>query len=168
MIIRREYDTRGVNAFQSISTKLIATVAGAGYSPVAPGTAGTLIGCLVLFILEPDFSSVLFLVAIAVVYAIGVLVSSWAERVWEKSDPGQVCIDELAGLLVSLAYVPAKDPALLLVAAFLLFRMFDIIKPPPARAAENARSGWGIMNDDMIAGLYTNAALQIISRLGWL
>lgn len=168
MTILRDFDPRPVNALQSALTRVLATAGGAGYSPVAPGTAGTLAGCLVLYVLQPDFSSIGFLFATAAVYGVGVVVSSWAERLWQRSDPGHVCVDELAGLMLTVAFVPARDVTLLLAAAFLIFRLFDIVKPPPTRAAERARSGWGIMNDDMVAGLYANLVLQAISRLGWI
>jgi phosphatidylglycerophosphatase A len=125
------------------------------------------VGLLAVFAIGPSRWSGWFFVSIAAVYAVGVVSSTWAERLWRRSDPGYVCIDEFAGYLVSIACVPAANEPLLLVAAFFLFRVFDIIKPPPARMAERGPSGWGIMNDDIVAGLYTNLVLQVASRLGW-
>ena len=154
------------------TTRILATVFGAGYSPIAPGTAGTAVPMAIMIIWRPKLgwyahSWEILAVALAVTL-VGVIVSTWGERLWDKEDPGHVCIDEVAGYLVTIAFVPAASELTLLIAGFFAFRMFDIIKPPPARASEKLPGGWGIMIDDIIAGIYSNILLQILATTGLL
>ncbi len=148
-------------------TRIGATALGLGYSPLAPGTAGTLLPFAALLIAGVPDTWVLVAAAMAV-YAIGVPLSTWGEAVWGGEDPGQICIDEVAGYLVAVALVPAHSETAMLVAAFFLFRLFDIVKLPPARLTERLPRGWGVMTDDVVAGLHTNIVLQIAARLDWL
>ena len=98
------------------------------------------------------------LITLAVI-AIGTVASSEAEQVLGKKDPGCIVIDEFAGYLVAMAFVP-REPALI-AAAFVLFRFFDILKPWPIKKLEKIKGGWGVMVDDLVAGLFTSAILQI-------
>jgi len=136
----------------------IATVAGAGRSPIIPGTAGTL-ATLPLAIAAglwlPVWGYALLTLAVAVV-------GTWAADVAAPrlgaKDPGAVVVDEAAGLLVTLLGVPITWVSV--AGAFFLFRIMDILKPAPARRAESLPGGWGIMADDLIAGVYASLALR--------
>ena len=136
----------------------IATSAGAGYFPIAPGTAGSAVGVLIVAGLERLPLQVAWQMALigiiaAGLFAAGVWAAGEAEKFFGRIDPGQVVIDEVVGQMVTLLARP-RASWMWLLAGFLLFRAFDIIKPFPARRAERLRGGWGIMVDDGIAGIY--------------
>jgi phosphatidylglycerophosphatase A len=134
--------------------RIFATGLYTGYSPIASGTAGSLLACAVYCI--PGFERPVVLAGICVVtFFLGVLASARMERALGE-DPSVVVIDEVVGMWISLFLLPKTIAALVL--AFLLFRLFDILKPPPARQSERYRNGWGIMTDDVIAGVYANLA----------
>ncbi len=154
---------RPLSPAQRWLTWVFATSLGFGFSPFAPGTAGTLPIAALMAFWQPERGWLLLLCA-GVVFLAGVPLSSWAERCWRKKDPGHVTIDEVAGYLVSVAFVPAHNELLLIVAAFLVFRFYDIVKPPPGRKLEFLPHGWGVMADDIVAGLYSNITLQIVFR----
>jgi len=143
---------------------LIATVFGAGYSPIAPGTAGSAVTVLILWLVPFSRGGlVLFLVAVVVV---GTWAADVAERHLGGKDPGAIVIDEVAGMTLSVVAFPLT-PGVLLV-GFVLFRIFDVLKPPPARESQRFRGGIGVMIDDVIAGLYALAILAVIRLvLGW-
>lgn len=140
---------------------IIATVGFAGYFPFAPGTVGTAVCALFIFLLRPsDISLFILIIPLLIV---GVLASHSMEKVLGK-DSGHIVIDEFCGYLISVAFVPRGTGYL--IAAFFLFRFFDIVKPPPVRNAENHFSGGvGIMLDDVLAGIYTNICLQVWNYL---
>ena len=93
----------------------------------------------------------------------GVAAASAAEARYRRRDPGLVVIDEVAGMLVTFLVVPVEFTGA--VVGFVLFRLFDIVKPFPARQAERLPGGWGVMADDLVAGVYA----QVLLRLGlWL
>jgi phosphatidylglycerophosphatase A len=140
--------------------ELLATFFYLGYSPFASGTAGSLgaMGVAFLFLLLPQGLSygLVSLAFVAITFWIGVPLGHWAEIRYEKKDPGPFVLDEVMGYFVPLCYFMKERPAGdELVVAFFLFRLFDVIKPPPARQLERLRGGWGIMVDDLIAGLFT-------------
>ena len=143
---------------------LIATVCGAGYSPVAPGTVGSAVTVLVLWLIPFSRGGlVLFLVMVTVV-------GTWAAHITERrlggKDPGAIVIDEVAGMTLSVVLFPLT-PAVLL-SGFVLFRIFDVVKPPPAHASQRLGGGVGVMIDDLIAGLYALAVLAASRAvLGW-
>ena len=143
---------------------MIATVFGAGYSPVAPGTVGSAITALVLWLIPFSRAGVvLFLVAVIVV---GIWAAGVAERRLGGKDPGAIVIDEVAGMTLSVVLFPLT-PAVLL-GGFVLFRIFDVVKPPPAHASQRLKGGVGVMIDDLIAGLYALALLGASrALLGW-
>ncbi len=142
-----------------------ATGAGSGYSPVAPGTAGSAVG-LLLWAGVRGLPIGAYLAVVAAVTLVGVWSSGRAEKIFATKDDGRITIDEVAGMLLSLAWLPAGTPWLWAGGVgFLLFRLFDIIKPPPARAAEALGGGWGVMTDDLVAALYANACGQVLWRL---
>lgn len=142
--------------------KNIATLGPVGFIPFAPGTFGSLIGLMLFALLRPSPVG-LFLMILAGLF-IGVHASSVAERVLHEKDSGKIIIDEAVGILVSFFFLPMETAYL--VAAFLLFRTVDIIKPFPIRLVEKKlHQGFGIMTDDIIAGIYTNILLQIWIRI---
>jgi phosphatidylglycerophosphatase A len=98
------------------------------------------------------------------IFVIGVWAASRAERFFGRTDPGHVVIDEVAGQVITFLAQPQASWKWLL-AGFVLFRFFDVVKPFPARRAERLPAGWGIMTDDVLAGLYSLAALVVLGHL---
>ena len=129
---------------------MIASGAGAGYFPVAPGTAGSLVAAVGLWLIP--FSRFGFWVTLAVLVVAGIWASHRVEMLLERQDPGLIVIDEVAGMMVSVALLP-RTPGVLLC-AFFLFRLFDVWKPFPAREAQALRGGFGVVVDDLVAGVY--------------
>jgi phosphatidylglycerophosphatase A len=145
----------------------VATVAGAGFFPVAPGTVGSAVSVgLVAALHAVPFASIwrdaLLVIAIVVIFFLGVWAAGQSEKVFGRTDPGHVVIDEVAGQMVAFLLVPHASWKLLL-GGFVLFRVFDITKPFPAGQAERLPGGWGIMVDDVVAGGYALGALAILS-----
>ncbi len=144
--------------------KLNATVLGAGYSPFAPGTMGALVGVLILYvihILQPELEYFTWglLLASIIFTLLGVWSTNELEKEWGK-DPSKVVVDELVGVWIGLLWIPIDWFWLLL--GFGLFRFFDIAKPLFIRRLEKIKGGWGVMLDDVLAGIYTNIVLQIL------
>lgn len=147
--------------------KLAATGLGAGYLPAAPGTWGSLEAVALVWAVDRLFPvrAWTLLGALFLLFFFGGVVASAAvARSENDSDPSIVVIDEIAGQILSLMWVPASGAGLL--AGFLLFRVFDIIKPSPARRSESLPGGWGIMVDDLIAGIYSGAVLYFLHWFG--
>src|SRR5215831_7771662 len=136
----------------------VATALGAGYAPIAPGTWGSAVGLLLWFALP----STIWIQALAIVAVLvaGVWSGGVAEHHFGRTDPGQVVIDEVAGMLVTLFLNPVGWVGAFV--GFLLFRAADIVKPFPARRLERLHGGFGIMADDVMAGIYANLALRVI------
>ena len=153
------------------ANELIVTVLGLGYLPVAPGTWGSL-GAALAFLavattVEPQGTAVVTWLLLGLAVVAGVILGPWATRYYGEKDPSPFVLDEAAGMWVALIAIPfptTKALLLRVLAQFLLFRAADIIKPFPARRAEALPHGWGIVADDIIAGLYANIAGQIIFR----
>lgn len=141
---------------------------GAGLAPSAPGTWGTAVAVLlapILFFPLPLMGRIFVLVGL---FILGGLAASRAELLLGRSDPGEVVIDELLGLWLVL--LPFYEPTLpLLVAAFLLFRFFDILKPWPVSASELwLPGGFGVMIDDVVAGALAMLCLILLRILHFL
>ena len=137
----------------------IATGAGSGYLPKAPGTWGTLVGLLLWWPLA-GLSLAAYLAAVAVLFLVGVASAGAAEKILARGDPGVVVIDEIVGVLIALAAVPLHPAAAL--AGFALFRLFDIAKPFPVGWVDrHLHGGLGIMLDDVAAGLYALLVLHL-------
>lgn len=136
---------------------LVATAGGVGYIPFAPGTFGSAVG-LVLWAILPA-SPFVQCVAIAAVFVVGAWSGSIAERHFGRTDPGQVVIDEVLGMLVTLFMNPVGWSGALV--AFLLFRAADIVKPFPANKLERLHGGVGVMADDAMAAVYANLAVRL-------
>jgi len=132
----------------------VATFFNIGYGPVAPGTWASLVTTLTIFILTPHLNSpvIVLVTATVIIFIVGVPAASLSEKHFAMKDPRPCVIDEVAGQLVALIMVPYSPVNFF--AAFILFRLFDIIKPFPIRYLEKIRGGWGIMIDDIFAGLY--------------
>ena len=138
--------------------KNIATLGPVGYLPWAPGTFASLAALLFFALVRPSLSASLFLLLILLVA--GTMASERAERLLNEKDSRHIVIDEVAGYAVSVLALPQEISYY--IAAFLLFRFFDILKPPPIRNIETILSGgFAIMADDILAGLFSNALLQI-------
>lgn len=135
---------------------LLATVGGVGYAPIAPGTFGSAAGLVVWWLLPA--SDTAQAAAIAVVFIVGTWGSHVAERHFARADPGQVVIDEVLGMLITLFMNPVGWAGAL--AAFFLFRVFDVIKPYPANRLEQLHGGVGVMADDAMAAVYANLVLR--------
>ncbi len=135
---------------------------GAGYLPVAPGTWGSL-AALPLHWLFSRLSPTGYGIALAVTVALGVASAGAAEKILDRPDPGLVVIDEIAGMLVALA--PFEPSLVTWTAGFLLFRLFDIVKPFPVGWLDTRlHGGLGIMADDLAAGAYAAGCLWILLR----
>ena len=146
--------------------KIITTAFGAGFSPFAPGTMGALVGILLWWLINVPFSNSypanffpFMVLMIIIVFFVGVWASNVMEPEWGH-DPGKIVVDEVIGQWIALLWIPFSITNFLL--AFALFRFFDILKPLLIKKMEALPSGWGVMADDVLAGIYANIVLQII------
>ena len=152
-------------ALHRISEKwvvLLSTGCYAGYVPVAPGTFGTLVAIPLCYLLSMLglFEGMLFIVVFA---GFSVWIAGKAEKIFNKKDSGLIVIDEMAGLLVTLFLIPWSTKSV--VAGFLLFRLMDIFKPFPIKRLETRLpGGWGVVGDDLLAGVYANIVLRFAIR----
>lgn len=146
----------------------LATVAYLGYFPVAPGTVGSAAGLVVYLLVWWTHAPVVEVGLIVVVFAVGVWAGTTAERYFGGIDPGPVVIDEVLGMLITLAFIPVGVAGAL--AGFVLFRIFDVVKPFPAGRLERLHGGLGVMADDAMAAVYANISLRLMIFLmpGWL
>jgi phosphatidylglycerophosphatase A len=138
----------------------LATVAYCGYFPIAPGTVGSAAGLLVYLLVWWTQSRLVEVGLIVVTFAVGTWAATHAERYFGAIDPGPVVIDEVLGMLVTLAFIPVGVSGALV--GFFLFRVFDVIKPYPANRLEKYHGGFGIMADDFAAGVYANLCLRMV------
>lgn len=136
-----------------------------GCSPFAPGTAGTLGGVLLAFLLRNTPAYPLWTLAIcALIYLVGRSLGRWAEIYAGRKDPGIFVLDEVIGYLITVAW--SRGPSLLALAVgFFAFRFFDVFKPPPARTLEHIPGGDGILLDDVVAGIYAFAVMALARLL---
>lgn len=141
---------------RSFFSLAIASACGVGYVPFAPGTFGSLVG-LGLWAILPA-SPLIQGAAIVMLFIAGAWTAGVTERHFSRTDPGQVVIDEVMGMLVALFLNPVGWGGAW--GAFLLFRIADIVKPFPANRLERLPGGLGVMADDLMAGLYANLALR--------
>lgn len=157
----------------------LATGAGTGYVPIAPGTAGTLLGVLIYAAGLETLPGPLYLLTLLSGIALAVWASDGAIAIFGRKDPAQVTIDEVVGMLTTMAFVPSLGKLPLLAGAFsiewnlllgfVFFRMFDILKPFPIRWIERtAPGGYGVVLDDVAAGIYASIALWSVALLTYL
>ena len=147
----------------------IATCGYLGYVPVAPGTFGSAAGLVVFAAVRWSGSPALELAVIILLFAVGVWSANAAERHFGGVDPAPVILDEVVGMLITLAFLPVNITGA--VVGFLLFRLFDVVKPWPANRLEAVRGGLGVMADDAMAGVYGNVAMRLLVvalPAGWL
>ena len=137
---------------------VVATGFGAGYSPIAPGTAGSLVGLLLFWPLRSLPTPIQVAVLVAVFLA-GVAAGARVARSVGVEDPGIVVVDEVAGMWTTLLFLPFTPFTAGL--GFVLFRVMDVWKPYPARQLEDLPGGWGIMADDLMAAVYANLLVRI-------
>ena len=143
---------------------------GLGYAPVASGTFGTLGGLGLVLLIQRvicprfgwHFGLTVGIVA-AVVLFVGIALGGWAERYYRLKDPGPFVLDEVLGYLVSVLRIKEGGPGWQeLVLAFVAFRIFDVLKPPPARRLEHLPRGFGIMLDDLVAAIYALVLVCVV------
>lgn len=144
----------------------IATLGFVGFMPIAPGTWGTGAAALFVYLLayKLDMTTILgdyLLIAIFIpLFILGVYAAGKSEKLLGKTDSGHIVIDEVCGYLITMLFLPKTLPWL--IAGFFVFRLFDVVKPPPVRQVERAvHGGLGVMLDDVLAAVYSNICLQL-------
>ncbi|MEK6728203.1 MAG: phosphatidylglycerophosphatase A [Candidatus Omnitrophota bacterium] len=148
--------------YSKILIKSISTFFFIGYLPVAPGTFGSLAGVGLFYLLKE--SGINPLIVTSGLIILGFLVTEKAEKLFAKKDPSFVVIDEVAGMFLSLLFLPVYDIKVLII-AFFYFRLIDTFKPFPAGRVEKMKGALGLMGDDIVAAVYTNIILQLVLRL---
>lgn len=139
---------------------LLATFGYVGHFPIAPGTAGSAAAFVIYLGVRWVASPGLELAVALGLYAAGIWAAQVAEAHYGRTDPGFIVIDEVVGMLVTLLFLPVTWVGALI--GFLLFRLFDIVKPFPARQCEALHGGFGVMTDDLMAGIYGNLSLRLL------
>ena len=136
---------------------VLATGFGSGYSPIAPGTAGSAVG--LVFVWGMSYLSLPGqLAAVLAVSVLSILAADMVARTTGLKDPGLVVADEIAGMMVTMIAIPFTLKTAFI--GFILFRVMDVVKPPPARQFERFKGGIGIVADDLMAGFYAHLALR--------
>jgi phosphatidylglycerophosphatase A len=157
--------------------KLWLSVFGAGFSPLIPGTCGSAVVVLVFLLIALAGGHPILLAAVMLVAAIhgAVVTVIYGDRAIAQygKDPGMIVSDEQAGQAVTYLWLwtftdGTWEIVTVALAGFVLFRIFDIIKPPPVRQLEKIPGAWGVLLDDIMAGIYASVVLQIVYHLGWL
>ena len=138
----------------------LATVGYCGYCPIAPGTVGSAAGLVFYLLVWWTQSPIVEVGLIVALFAAGVWAGTIAEHYFGGIDPGPIVIDEVVGMLITLAFIPVGWSAAL--AGFVLFRIFDVIKPYPAGRFEALHGGLGVMADDAMAAVYANLSLRFL------
>lgn len=140
---------------------LLATGLGAGFSPIVPGTVGTLVAIPLYFLLS-EIPFPLYGLTLIAFFFLSCWAAGQAEEHWGRKDDRRIVIDEIMGFLVTMLWVPQTVSAI--AAGFVLFRFFDIVKPFPIRHLERVGRGFGVVLDDVLAGIYSNIILHLIWR----
>lgn len=141
---------------------IIGSVLGTGFIPIAPATFASLLTLALIWILPKSLLT--YSAVTAVAFLLAVWLASWFERRWGH-DARQITIDELVGMLITFLLVPFS--LLSAIVGLLLFRFFDIVKLPFVRRFERLPGGWGVVMDNVAAGVCANAVLQLVFRLVW-
>ena len=147
----------------------IATCGYLGYAPIAPGTFGSAAGLAVFFAVRASGSISVELLAIAVLFAVGIWSGTIAEHYLGGVDPAPIVLDEVVGMLITLALLPVNLTGALV--GFLVFRVLDVVKPWPSARFEKLPGGLGVMADDGMAAIYGNLVMRgliAIAPSGWL
>jgi len=136
---------------------VLATGFGSGYSPFAPGTAGSAVG--LLFVWAMSYLDLTGQVVLTLgVTGVSMIAADLVAKSMGLKDPGLIVADEIAGMMVTMIAIPLSPKSLVL--GFILFRVMDVVKPPPARQFERFKGGVGIVADDLMAGVYAQIALR--------
>jgi len=140
--------------------KLLATGFGSGLIHFAPGTMGTIVGIPIYlaYCLLPLAARIII---VLVLLALSIYISGSAEKLFKKKDDQRIVIDEIAGLQITM--LPVVVAPLNIFIGFVLFRVFDILKPYPLRALQKLPGGWGIVMDDVGAGIYAGAVMAVLA-----
>ncbi|CAM2066808.1 Phosphatidylglycerophosphatase A [Sulfidibacter corallicola] len=138
----------------------VATVCGVGLSPIAPGTVGSAAALLLIWLFYPAYGWAQVLLLFAVT-ALACYSANWLAEALDTKDPSLVVVDELAGMLATFLFIPQPYDWKVLIAGFLLFRLFDIWKPWPVNRLERLPGGFGIVLDDVMAGFYATSLLHL-------
>jgi phosphatidylglycerophosphatase A len=138
----------------------VATAGYCGYFPIAPGTVGSAAGLVVYAFVRWVQSPILETGLILGLFVLGTWAGTMAEHYFGGVDPGPIVIDEVVGMLITLAFIPVGWSGAL--AGFVLFRIFDVIKPYPAGRFERLHGGLGVMSDDAMAAVYANVSLRLL------
>ena len=147
----------------------VATCGYIGFVPVAPGTFGSAAGLVLFALIRWSGSMAIELGAIVLLLALGVWSGNVAERHFRRVDPGPVVLDEVAGMLITLALIPVTVSGA--IVAFFVVRLLDVVKPWPADRLEALPGGFGMMADDAMAAVYGNVAMRLLIAVlpaGWL
>lgn len=139
--------------------KFLACGFGSGLLPVAPGTFGTLIGIPICLLCLP-LSWFLRLLVVLALLVLAIYISGRAEEIYQKKDDQRIVIDEIIGFQVAM--LPVTVTVLHLCAGFVLFRIFDILKPFPLQKLQRLPGGWGVVLDDVGAGIYAGASMWLL------
>jgi phosphatidylglycerophosphatase A len=141
----------------------VATCGYLGYVPVAPGTFGSALGLAVFFAVRSTGSTGVELAVIALIFAVGLWCGTVAEHHFGGIDPGPVVLDEVLGMLITLALLPVNVTGA--VVGFLVFRVLDVVKPWPSAGFEKLPGGLGVMADDAMAAIYGNLVMRALIAL---
>jgi phosphatidylglycerophosphatase A len=144
-------------------TIFVASGAYTGYAPIAPGTAGAALGAILGYLVcAPLWRRwpVAFIVVFAIIFVVGCVIAGDAETLFDEHDSSHIVLDEVLGMIAAMFMLPTGW--IWIIAAFVVFRIFDIIKPWPASRFDRVESGAGVMLDDLAAGIYANLVLQVV------
>jgi phosphatidylglycerophosphatase A len=147
----------------------LATCGYVGYVPIAPGTFGSAAGLAVFALVRAGGSTIVELATIVVLFAVGIWSATEAEHHFGGVDPAPIVMDEVVGMLITLALLPVNLTGA--IVGFFLFRALDVFKPWPSGRFERLPGGLGVMADDGMAALYGNGIMRILmafAPVGWL
>ena len=149
--------------FKEKSIMVLATGCFTGYIPFAPGTFGSIVGLPLCFLLSKTKLPVAILFILLFIF-FAIWISTEAEKILKQNDPGCIVIDEIAGIMVT--FLGLSFNIITVIAGFLIFRFFDILKPFPIRSMERKfAGGTGIVLDDIAAGIFSNLVLRLVNSL---
>ena len=135
------------------------TFLGTGYAPIASGTVASALAAAIIWFLLPT-QSPFYIIGAILAIPVAMPFCAVGEKFWNKEDARQIVLDEAVGMALTYALMP-KDWRIFAI-GFVMFRIYDVVKIPPAGRAEKIRGGWGVILDDVICGIYANAGLWIV------